>query len=385
MPSKKKIELVIAVIICVFLFMMGVSILDRYYVNGVMGFAGQSALSKDNSEIQKSYLQETEYDLLLGHVSPSMVKKVIFFRLPEDLLFWTHYYPGLPQTELDKTEISAVLEDLRDTQWFTNSAKAPQTEDEEMASLSVSQEQRNKIKTQLQSVKDSNIANFAFPGLRQMNSKRDKVCKYIRPWFSKPKAIRKEIVDSFYETKFAAQRGTANDRRSRRHPIGDIGVVQFFLKDGRMGEIRVFWSNGKVAIIIKEQHSMGLIGISEKLFPLIVSLSQRSAIEPIAIEFPQLNSSLVNLIAELRLGSAYRDAFNFVKNSGTVQTVLGSVVDIRPAKGLNRFGSWMDSQSADITLKVSGTKGDGVLMVRGYKTFDGELIFKENVYSLGRN
>jgi hypothetical protein len=67
-----------------------------------------------------------------------------------------------------------------------------------------------------------------------------------------------------------------------------------------------------------------------------------------------------------------------IENSKAVRNVLGEIIEIRPAAGVNTYSSWMDSTSVSLTYRVVGTLGEGAVLVRGYDCFDLQIVFAGN-------
>lgn len=86
------------------------------------------------------------------------------------------------------------------------------------------------------------------------------------------------------------------------------------------------------------------------------------------VEFPEKSASEANSIAESRIGrSFYTNAMSYAYSQTSVKDLVGSVTEIRPAKGENAFyPPFTDGDGGGVvTLRISGDKGVIVVSVRG--------------------
>lgn len=273
---------------------------------------GQTNLSREYKPFAPPAYQSAEF--VLGQVSPSDVQQAFYIHLSEDVLFWDPYYVGFPRTELSPDEVSALKDLLTAGTLFYN---APD-------------------------------------GISH---------KCVRNQVLEPCPQGREYLQEYVERQWDA---------TQKH---GHGVLLFFLRDGRLVEIRLALSERGLSFTpVEKGGDWWLKGLANSS-SLLDALARRAIVPPLDTLWPELNADQANDKAAKILGSRYQKALDFVRSSSAVQNIFGSIREIRPAKGNNYTSDWMDSASIFLTLKVSGARGDGVILVQGDPCFDLQMVF----------
>lgn len=92
--------------------------------------------------------------------------------------------------------------------------------------------------------------------------------------------------------------------------------------------------------------------------------------------WPHLSTNVVNARAAGIIGNRYQIALDLIRSSPAVREVFGEIQEIRPAAGINNYASWMDSTSIFLTLRVTGIRGEGAVIIQGYDCFDLQMVFQ---------
>jgi hypothetical protein len=152
-------------------------------------------------------------------------------------------------------------------------------------------------------------------------------------------------------------------------------VLLIELTGGRIVEIRIAPGEGGFAFEPYQKTGPWWIdGVVHNPLPLLDELAARAETEPIEVLWPGLNAAGANAKAGRILGKSYPKALDALTKAPEVGEFFGEIVEIRPAMGDNSYSSWMDSTCATMTLYVLGTKGEGVVLVRGLDCFDIRMV-----------
>jgi hypothetical protein len=318
MANRKIWLLVSLTLVVIILCLVALPTFEMILINFPEILLGQVSLARETKPLYpRDYASE---DFILNQVDPSEIEKAEYIALREDALFWESDYVGFARTALSREEIVMLQQILSTGNLFHSSADG---ESYQCVTRDTSQE----------------------PALE-------------------PCAHGKRFMDQFVANRWEAEQTDM------------VGVLQFTLKDGRLAEIRVFPAEQGLAYTPNEKSGEWWIdGISGPL-PLLNDLSARAALAPIPVLWPGFSAGRANARAARRLGNRYNAALVVVRESSAVREVIGDILEIRPALGTNNYSSWMDSTSIFLTLRVTGTRGEGAVIVQGDDCFNLEIVFE---------
>lgn len=272
---------------------------------------GQNNVSPDFRPYPPTAYQSAEF--VLGQVPLSEVERAFWFQTGEETLFWDPYYVGFPRAEPSREELAALLGMFRQAVLFHTATDGGQYE-------CVSQQR-------------------------------------LGPCI--------ENVD--YGKVMAERRWAA----TKNH--GHAALV-LFLKNKRLVEIHLAVSPQGVAFTPFEKGGdWWLDGLAQKI-TLVDNLARRAKTPKVAVLWPELEAEAANQRAAARLGERYVNALEFVRESPAVLRAFGALQEIRPAQGNNYTSEWMDSRSIFLTLSVSGSLAQGVVLMQGDACFDLQMV-----------
>lgn len=278
---------------------------------------GQLSLSTETKSLMPRKYLSAEF--VLGQVDPSDIKQVAYIDLQKDVLFWDPHYVGFPRSELSVDEIQELQQLLSTGNLFYPSPEGD---------------------------------GYQCVDKTGGGDPRLESC---------PQGER--FMDQYSSIKWEADQ------------FESVGVIQFFLSNGRLAEIRVYRTPSGLAFDPYEKTGdWRLKGITSPS-PLLDSLASRASVHPVEILWPWMSASTANARAARVIGDQYWKALEFVEKSSAVVRVFGDIQDIRPAVGLNNYSSWMDSTSIFLTFRVIGTRGEGAVIIQGYDCFDLQMVF----------
>ena len=279
---------------------------------------GQVVLSGETKPLNPRAYQSAE--LILGQVALSEIEQAVFIALQEDVLFWEPQYAGFPRTKLNEDEIRDIQQLLSTGNLFQ---QMPDSDSYQCVSRKPGQE----------------------PGLE--------TC-------AEGKNYREQYVSYQWEAE-------QNHR---------VGVVQFLLTGGRLAEMRIYPSELGLAYTPYEKTGDWRLDGVTRSSSIFEELTTRVTLPPIPVLWPELTASQANTRAARIIGSRYRPSLAAIQNSDAVQEVFGEIQDIRPAAGTNYYSAWMDATAVFLTLRVSGSRGEGAVIIQGYDCFDLRMVFK---------
>lgn len=278
---------------------------------------GQLSLSSETKPLMPSKYLSAEF--VLGQVDLSDILHAEYIDLQKDVFFWDPHYVGFPRTELSVEEIRQLQQLLSAGNLFYPSSEGD----------------------------DYQCVDKTGGGDPRLES-----C---------PQGGR--FMEQYSSINWEADQSES------------VGVLQFFLSNGRLAEIRVYQTPSGLAFEPYEKTGdWWLMGITSPS-PLLDSLTGRASVHPVEILWPWMSSSKANDRAARVIGDRYWKAFEFVEKSSAIIRAFGDIQDIRPAVGLNNYSSWMDSTSIFLTFRVIGTRGEGAVIVQGYDCLDLRMVF----------
>ncbi len=172
----------------------------------------------------------------------------------------------------------------------------------------------------------------------------------------------KALMDQYTSTQWEASQDKA------------VGVLQFHLTNGRLAEVRVFRGGQMLAYDPHEKTGAWWFKGITAASPLLDRIAARAALSPIPVLWPNLSADGAGRRAARILGDRYPIALDLVRNSPAVREVFGEIQEIRPAVGINNYASWMDSTSIFLTLRITGSRGEGAVIIQGYDCFDLQMV-----------
>lgn len=279
---------------------------------------GQVVLARETSPLYPRAYQSAEF--VLNQVAVSEIEQAYFIALHEDVLFWEPQYVGFPRTELNDEEIRVVQQLLTAGNLF-----------------------------------------------HQMPDGDSYQCVTRKP-------LQEPTLETCAEGKNYMDQYVSFIRDAEQNRT--VGVLQFSLSGGRLAEIRVYRSQGGLAYDPYEKSGDWRLNGLTASSPLMEKLSARVTIPPILVLWPEMTASQANTRAARIIGSRYRPGLAAIQNSDAVREVFGEIQDIRPAAGTNYYSAWMDATAVFLTLRVSGSRGEGVVIIQGYNCFDLRMVFK---------
>lgn len=259
-------------------------------------------------------------ELLLNQVALSEIKQAVYIDLQDDVLFWDPYYVGFPRSALSRDEIRDLLQTLSagDFVYQTTDGSSYQCVIQDM----------------------------------------------VQPPKLEHCAEGKALMDQYMDAQWDASQNRT------------VGVLQFHLTNERLAEVRVFRTGQILAYDPREKTGdwwfKGITATSS----LLDAISTRVAPAPTPVIWPHLSTNVVNARAAGIIGNRYQIALDLIRSSPAVREVFGEIQEIRPAAGINNYASWMDSTSIFLTLRVTGIRGEGAVIIQGYDCFDLQMVFQ---------
>jgi len=296
------------------------------YDHGPEVFFGQRTASREYKPLPPKKYASAEF--VLGQIPLSEVEQAVFIYLPEDVLFWDPYYLGFPRIELEAAELARLAKMISSGSLISTGSESNST---------------NCV------VKDSSGQASLIPCSNGLQD-QDKI------WRIESEAVLQK----------------------------NIGVLIIQLKDGRLAEIRIFWSKkGFVYAPYEKAGPWWIEGVTAGSMPEIKTWKKSAYVASIPVLWPELSPEAANNLAASRLGGhIYWRAYEFIKGSNKARKILGEIQEMRPAAGTNDYSAWMDSQSATLTFKVVGSVGEAVVLIRGYECFDSEMVFRGDIIDI---
>ncbi len=259
-------------------------------------------------------------ELLLNQVALSEIKQAFYIDLQDDVLFWDPYYVGFPRSELSRDEIRDLLQTL-------------------------------------------SAGDFVYQ-TTDGNSYQCVIQDMVQPPRLEPCTEGKALMDQYTDAQWDASQNKT------------VGVLQFHLTNGRLAEVRVFRTGQILAYDPHEKTGDWWFKGITATSALLDQISARVAPAPIPVIWPHLSTDVVNARAARIIGNRYQIALDLIRSSPAVREVFGEIQEIRPAAGINNYASWMDSTSIFLTLRVTGIRGEGAVIIQGYDCFDLQMVFQ---------
>ena len=259
-------------------------------------------------------------EFVLGQVDPSTIERAYYIDLQKDVLFWDPPYVGFPRTELSVEEIRQLQQLLSSGNLFD---RAPEGD------------------------------GYQCVDTTSAEGPRLEAC---------PQG--EKFMDQFSSARWESDQAES------------VGVLQFHLSKGRLSEIRVYRTPSGLAFEPYEKTGDWWLKGVTSYSPLLDNIADRASVHAIEILWPWMSPSMANARAARVIGDRYWKALEFVKESPSILRVFGEIQDIRPAVGLNTYASWMDSTSIFLTLRVTGSHGEGAVIIQGYDCFDLQMVFQ---------
>jgi hypothetical protein len=306
-----------AVGLCTLLGLASLDTADKIIVNGPALLFGQLAADRSSRRVPDRDYRGVEF--ILGTIPLENVKSADFIAIGEDVLFWGHPYLGFPRTALTDSEVELLESVLTSAPLLVPPASEEQPPD--------------------------CVERGGASGPRQI------AC-------GAGDRLRQQFLDVAWE----AERE------------GQVGVLQVHMMDGRLAEVRIWWSGQDV--VFEPYSNWWIEGVSDRPLDLLTTLQARAEVAPVPVLWPDLDSRRANALARRRVGNVYSRARAAVTEAETIRAMLGGADDIRPAAGILESSSWMDSAGADLTFRVRGPVGEAAVLVRGYECFEIEMTFE---------
>jgi len=279
---------------------------------------GQVALARETKPPSAQAYQSAEF--VLQQVAFSEIEQAFFIPLHDEVLLWDPWYAGFPRTELNEDEVRATQQYLTAGRLFYQNP-------------------------------DGN--SYQCVTRTSMQEPRLETC----------------ADGEQYMNQYVAYQWDAEQNQT-------VGVLQFFLTDGRLAEFRVYPSEDGIAYTPYElSGDWWLDGVADSS-PMLEELSSRATLPPISTLWPELTADRANARAAQIIGKRYRLAVQIIQDSPTVGEIFGPIQEIRPAIGKNLYSSWMDSNSVFLTFRVLGTRGEGAVIVEGNECFHLQIVFQ---------
>jgi hypothetical protein len=319
--AKRKIWLLVALSLILILILLCTTLIPSIE-STITSFPeillGQVVLSGETKPLSARAYQSAE--LVLDQVALSEIEQAVFIALYEDVLFWEPQYVGFPRTELNEDEIRDIKQLLSAGNLFR---QMPDGDSYQCVSRKPGQE----------------------PGLE--------TC-------AEGKNYREQYV--------SYQREAEQNHK--------VGMVQFFLTGGRLAEMRIYPSKVGLAYTPYEKTGDWWFDGVTASSSLFEELSARVTLRSIPVVWPELTASQANTRAARIIGKRYRPALAAIQNSDAVRGVFGEIQEIRPAAGTNYYSAWMDAIAVLLTLRITGSRGEGAVIIQGYDCFDLRMVFK---------
>ncbi len=278
---------------------------------------GQISLSAETKSLMPRKYLSAEF--VLGQVDPLDIKQAAFIDIQKDVLFWDPHYVGFPRSELSVDEIQELQQLLS-----TGNLFYPSPEGDVYQCVDKNGGGDPRLESCLQG---------------------------------------ERFMEQYTSVKWEADRSES------------VGVLQFFLSDGKLAEIRVYRTPSGLAFDPYEKSGDWWLNGITSPSPLLDNVADRASVHPVDILWPWMSASTANVRAARVIGDQYWKALEFVKKSSAIVRVFGEIQDIRPAVGLNNYASWMDSTSIFLTFRVIGSRGEGAVIVQGYDCLDLRMVF----------
>lgn len=316
MTKRKTWILAILTLALIFFSTVQLPFIETILINFPDILLGKVVLARDELQLSPGAYMSAEF--VLNQVELSEIEHAYFLSLHDDVLFWDPQYVGFARTELTEGEIRELLQLLSSGNLFY---RMPNGE--------------------------------TYQCIRQ-NSLQGPVLETCREGG--------QYMDQYLSRKWEAER-TRN-----------VGLLQLFLADGKLVEIRIYPSELGLAFTpLETGGDWWLDGITPST-PLMDKLSARTVIPSIAVLWSEMNADQANKRSARILGKRYLTALDVIRNSPTVRDVFGEIQEIRPALGNNSYSSWMDSSSIFLTFRIIGVRGEGAVIIQGDDCFDLQMV-----------
>jgi hypothetical protein len=281
-------------------------------------FFGQTVLTWDTSSFSPRAYQSAEF--VLNQVELAAVDRGVYIKIQDDVLFRDPHYVGFPRVDLTEAEILHYQRLFSDGRLF-----------------------------------DQNHDGSGFHCVTGLSGQHPALV---------PCAAGEEYQDLHSAYRFEA---ITNQ---------EVGVLQIYLTNGQLVEIRIYPTENGIAFTPYEKAGdWWFDGISSSSNQLD-EISSRLAAQPIEVLWPEKTSAQANARGLRIIGKQYRLAQEAIQNSDDVQKTFGEIQDIRPAIGNNSYSSWMDSTSVMLTFHVRGSHGEGAVIANGLDCFDLLIVFE---------
>lgn len=285
--------------------------LGNFLLNFPDSLFGQNYLFSEFRPYSPRAYQSAEF--VLGQVPLDEVERAFFIQTRDEALFWDPYYVGFPRAELSRAELSTIYKFLSQGVLFHTSADG-------------------------------------------------KSFECVRNLRLEPCADGKN-----YQRIQTDRRWAATENRSH-------ATLVLYMENNRLVEIRLAPSSLGLAFTpVEKSGDWWLNGLAESS-DLLEILARRAKVSPIQPLWPELSAEQANAWAAWQLGARYKKALDFVQGSSAVQKTFGVLREIRPAQGSNGTSDWMDSNGIFLTLKVSGSHGEGAVIVQGQTCFNLQMV-----------
>jgi len=316
--TKRKILLLVAFTILMLLCVVLWPSIETVVTGFPEILLGQVALARETKPPSAEAYQSAEF--VLKQVAFSEIEQAFYIPLHDDVLFWDPWYAGFPRTELNEGEIRTTQQYLTTGRLFYQNP-------------------------------DGN--SYQCVTRTSVQEPRLETC----------------AEGEQYMNQYVAYQWDATQNHT-------VGVLQFFLMDGQLAEIRVYSSEDGIAYTPYEMSGGWWLDGVANSSPMLEELSSRATLQPIATLWPELTADQANARAAQIIGKRYLLAVQIIQDSPTVGEIFGPLQEIRPAIGKNLSSSWMDSNSVFLTFRVLGTRGEGAVIIEGNECFHLQIVFQ---------
>ena len=296
-----------------------IPIMEILFTSGWNVFLGQVLLARESGGVDlKRYVTHA---LLLGEIDLDEIENGRMVHLPDVAYFWAPEYLGFPEASLSNSEIRYLVQVLQSGRFYMDQANG----------------------------------NMCY----NSGSKSWNFCE-----------AGEELEERYRDVRFSAER--TNQAYS----------AQMHLEMDHFAEVRLYLYEGVLAYETIQPNHDSLYGLALVENALFDELAERFSTGSIPILWSDYSTERANRIAARRLGQSFDRALDELTGSSALDEILGPIEVIRPAAGENRASFWMDSSNLQSHFYVRGEQGEGVVLRRGYRCFDAELIFQGDLIEL---
>jgi hypothetical protein len=269
--------------------------------------------------------------LLTGKISVEKVADAIVIRFPEGspknfpigFYNWEYDYPGFDRAEVSAADARAILAQLVESHPVAESTPP---------------------------VQKTHAQTFA-----EMDSTRPELEKILGWPRDKPVSDREDV--------FIDVGGVSYGLYAIKGQVHD-GVIVFHLRNGKAVYVRTLQAPNGVFVYVPTKVgtlSGALHGIVRTPIPALEAAFVRATPSEIEILYPNLSAEQAVARAAREFGDIYNQVVRYIATTPEIIAAVGPIRDIRPAKGRNDAGAWLD-YGAQFTFRVRGDNGSAAVL-----------------------